>query len=192
MAAIQKQHYTVEEYLTLDGQDGMKYEYLSGEVHLMAGATEPHIIVAGDIHASFHSQLRKKPCRAYNSGMRVKTPTNHCSYPDVTAVRGERQFTQDKIATLLNPTLIVELLSDTTRDFDRGEKFRHYRTLTSLQEYVLVAPDMLRVAHHVRQPDNRWLFSETTDSGATITLESIGCTLALADVYENVSFGEAE
>lgn len=192
MAAIQKQVYTIEEYLALDGQDGMKYEYLSGEVYLMAGATEPQIVVTGNIYASFHSQLRKRPCRAYSNDMRVKTPTNQYSYPDVTVVCGERSFTQDKIATLLNPTLIVEVLSDTTRDFDRGEKFLHYRTLTSLQEYVLVAPDTPRVEHHVRQADNRWLFSETTDIDATITLESIGCTLALADVYEQVSFGEAQ
>ena len=187
MVAQSKKYYSLEEYLTLDGTDGLKYEYLSGEIYMMAGASEAHIVISGNIHAAFHSQLRQQPRRAYNSDMRVKTPTNQFSYPDVTVVCGDRSFTQDKIATLLNPTLLVEVLSETTRDFDRGEKFRHYRTLSSLREYVVVDTDAARIEHYTRQGGDRWLLSEISGLDAALALDSIGCTLALADVYENIT-----
>ena len=119
--------------------------------------------------------------------MRAKvSPTGLYTYLDVTVVCGEAQFEDEQVDTLLNPTVIVEVLSPSTESRDRGWKFEQYRKLESLMEYVLIAQDKYHVEHYVRQPDNTWLLSETDDLQDTIHLPSINCGLALADVYEKV------
>ncbi|MEW6299339.1 MAG: Uma2 family endonuclease [Thermodesulfobacteriota bacterium] len=109
--------------------------------------------------------------------------------PDVVVVCGQPQFADEQRDTLINPTFIVEVLSESTKDYDRGEKFEHYRTLTCLNEYVLIARDKYHVEHFVRQPDNRWLLSETNCLEDSIYLPSIACTLALAEIYDKVDMG---
>jgi Uma2 family endonuclease len=111
------------------------------------------------------------------------------TYPDITVVCGTPLF-DEYGDTLLNPTLIVEILSPATESYDRGKKFQHYRTLDSLQEYVLIAQDSYRIEHFVRQAGGRWLFSDATQPKSLIELPSIGCILRLAEVYEEVTFGE--
>jgi Uma2 family endonuclease len=108
------------------------------------------------------------------------------TYPDVTVVCGKAQFEDDHRDTLLNPTVIVEVLSASTETYDRGKKFQNYRTLASLQEYLLVAQDEYRIEHFVRQPDGQWLLSEAKELDATLDLTSIACQLAMSDVYEKV------
>jgi Uma2 family endonuclease len=120
--------------------------------------------------------------------MRVKiSPTGLYTYPDVTVVCGEAQFEDTQQDTLLNPTLIVEVLSESTEAYDRGGKFAHYRKLASLMEYVLIAQTKPHVEHYVRQPDNRWLLAEADSLHQTLHLPSIDCHLALAEVYDKVS-----
>jgi Uma2 family endonuclease len=119
--------------------------------------------------------------------MRVKvSPTGLYTYPDVTVVCGEAQFEDNQQDTLLNPTLIVEVLSESTEAYDRGGKFAHYRKLTSLMEYVLITQTKPHIEHYVRQPDNRWLLSEVDSLPDAIHLPSIDCHLALAEVYDKV------
>ena len=133
------------------------------------------------------NRLRGRACRVLPSDMRVKvSPTGLYTYPDVVVVCDQPQFADEQRDTLLNPTLIVEVLSESTKDYDRGEKFEHYRMLPSLSEYVLIAQDKYHVEHFVRQPDNRWLLSETNLLEDTIHLSSIACDLALAEVYDKV------
>ncbi len=119
--------------------------------------------------------------------MRVKiSPTGLYTYPDVVIVCGEPAFDDEQKDTLLNPTVLVEILSKSTTNYDRGEKFEHYRRLNSLKAYLVVAQNKHHIEHHIRQPDNQWLLSETDDIQSTINLSSINCRLSLLDVYEKV------
>lgn len=119
--------------------------------------------------------------------MRVKVHTTGLyTYPDVILVCGKRRFHDERRDTLLNPLVIIEVLSPSTADYDRGAKFAHYRQLESLQEYVLVAQDERHVMRYVRQPDHRWLLEEFRNHDDTVELPSVACRLSLADVYENV------
>lgn len=178
---------TVAEYLALERQAEVKSEYHAGETFAMAGASRKHGLVSGNVFASLHAQLRDRPCEAFAADMRVQVPaTELFTYPDVVVVCGEAEFLDDDLDTLLNPTLIVEVLSPSTADYDRGGKFAHYRTLASLREYLVLAQDRVHAEHWVRQDGDRWVLAETGDPQAVLTLPSIGCTLALADAYAKV------
>jgi Uma2 family endonuclease len=187
MSSQVKAHYTPEEYLALERQAEYKSEYFDGEIFAMTGFSRKHNLVAGNVLASLHGQLRKRPCEIYPSDMRVKvSPTGLYTYPDVVIVCGEPIFDDKQKDTLLNPTALVEVLSKSTASYDRGEKFEHYRKLDSLAEYLVIAQNKYHVEHYVRQIDNRWLLSETDDVQKTIHLSSIECDLALADIYDKV------
>jgi Uma2 family endonuclease len=182
-----KTHMTPEEYLAIERKAEYKSEYFNGEMFAMSGASERHVSIVANLMYLLVGQLRGRPCKAYASDMRVRvSPTGLYTYPDVVVVCGQAQFADDQKDTLLNPTLIVEVLSESTKDYDRGEKFEHYRSLASLNEYVLIAQDKYHVEHFVRQSDNRWLLSETNRLEDTIHLSSIDCDLALAEVYDKV------
>jgi Uma2 family endonuclease len=186
MSTEPKSLLTVEQYLTLERQSETRSEYLNGEVFAMTGASRKHNLLVANILAGVHAQLRGRSCEAYSSDMRVGIPgTGLYTYPDVVVACGQPQFEDGELDTLLNPTLIVEVLSESTEDYGRGTKFAHYRTIPSLAEYVLVAQDKVHVEHFVRQAEG-WLLTETDDLAATLDLPSLGCTLALADIYERV------
>ena len=187
MSLQPKTHLTPEEYLAIERKAECKSEYFNGEMFAMSGASERHVSIVANLTYLLVGQLRGRPCKAYASDMRVRvSPTGLYTYPDVIVVCGQPQFADDQRDTLLNPTLIVEVLSESTKDYDRGGKFEHYRSLASLNEYVLIAQDKHHVEHFVRQPDNRWLLSETNRLEDTIHLSSIDCDLALAEVYDKV------
>ena len=187
--AIQVQiEYTPEEYLALERKAKYKSEYVNGRIYAMSGASEEHNLIAGNVFAGLHTQLRGRTCRAYISDMRVKVnTTGGYFYPDVVAVCGEPLFGDKELDTLLNPTVVIEVLSDSTEAYDRGEKFAHYRRVESLSEYVLVAQDKVRVEHYERQ-GVAWLFTEVSDLDDTLTLTSIECALLVRDIYERVEF----
>ncbi len=181
---------SVEDYLALERQAESRSEYLDGEVFAMVGASREHNLIAGNVFASLHGQVRERDCEVYASDMRVRVSATHLfTYPDVVAVCGEPRFDDQELDTLLNPTLIVEVLSRSTADYDRGSKFAHYRALPSLAEYLLIAQDRVHVEHFERQASERWLFTETDDLAARIELPAIGCTLALAEIYAKVVSG---
>jgi Uma2 family endonuclease len=187
MSSQVKVHHTPEEYLALERQAEYKSEYFNGEIFAMTGASRRHNLVAGNVFASLHVQLKKRPCEIYPSDMRVKvSSTGLYAYPNVVIVCGEPIFDDKQKDTLLNPTVLVEVLSKSTASYDRGEKFEHYRKLDSLAEYLVIAQNKHHVEHYVRQPDNRWLLSETDDIQTTIHLSSIECDLALVDIYDKV------
>jgi Uma2 family endonuclease len=192
MSALPKNFMTPEEYLKFERQSDIKHEYLDGEIFAMSGASEPHNVIVGNTFASLHAQFRKRPCRVYMGDMRVRVPgTSFYTYPDLTAVCGERQFEDDVLDTLINPTVIIEVLSPSTESYNRGKKFQLYRKIGSLQEYLLIAQDSVRVEHFVRQGE-AWVFTDASSRDAIVTLPSIDCTLALDDVYENLTFDDEE
>ncbi|MGB7925318.1 MAG: Uma2 family endonuclease [Pyrinomonadaceae bacterium] len=192
MSSQVKIFYTPEEYLALERKAEDKSEYFNGEIFAMTGASRRHNLVAVNVLASLHAQLRKRPCEIYPSDMRVKvSPTGLYTYPDVVIVCGEPLFDDEQKDTLVNPTLLVEVLSKSTASYDRGEKFEHYRKLASLAEYLVIAQNKYHVEHYIRQPDNQWLLSETDDMQKTISLPSIECDLALTDIYDKVDVRES-
>ena len=190
MSSQPQLRFTPAEYLALERDAEYKSQFLDGEIFAMSGASEEHNLVAGNVFASLHTQLRTRPCRVYITDLRVRDRASGLyTYPDVVAVCGERKFEDKQVLdTLLNPTLLVEVLSKSTEGFDRGEKFRRYRTIDSLKEYLLVAQDKCYIEHYTRQPDNQWLLSERQELDDEILLSSISCRLLLSDIYENVSF----
>ncbi len=191
MSSQVKTFLTPEEYLALERAADYKSEYFNGEIFAMTGASRKHNLIAVNVVAALHPQLRKRPCEIYTSDMRVKVnATGLYTYPDVTVVCETPLLEDHWKDTLLNPTLLVEILSKSTAGYDRGEKFEHYRKLPSLAEYLLIAQDKHHVEHYARQPDNQWLLSETNDSQATIDLPSIVCRLMLADVYDKVEIDD--
>lgn len=189
MSAIPKQYMTEAEYLAMEQDSEIKHEYFRGEIFAMSGASPEHDRIFGNTFASLHSQLRQSPCGLYSGDVRVRVnPTGLYTYPDISVVCGEAEFTLDKPGSLLNLTLIVEVLSPSTESYDRGTKFQHDRTLDSLQEYVLISQDSARIECFTRQTGgNTWVLKEAVGLEATINLISIQCTLALADVYEKIT-----
>ncbi len=187
MSSQVKTYHTAQEYLALERQSEYKSEYYNGEIFAMTGASRRHNLVAGNVFATLHAQLKSRPCEIYPSDMRVKvSPTVLYTYPDVVVVCGDPLFDDEQKDTLLNPTLLIEVLSKSTASYDRGEKFEHYRKLESLAEYLVIAQDKYHVEHYVRQPDNHWLLSETEELQETVHLSSIECDLALTDIYSKV------
>ena len=184
-----KPYLTPEEYLTLERQAETKSEYWQGEVYALAGASRRHNLVAFNLAATLGVQLKSRPCEAYTSDMRVKVArADHYSYPDVTVVCGQAEFEDRSEDTLLNPTVLIEVLSPSTEAYDRGAKFEFYRTLESLTDYLLISQSKPIIEHFTRQPDERWLLSTYKGLEAVAAIPSIGCDLRLADVYDKVTW----
>lgn len=184
-----KTYLTSEQYLEIERKAEFKSEYYDGEMFAMAGASEAHNLVAGNLCAEIHQQLRSRPCRAYSADMRARVKTTGLyTYPDIVVVCGQPQFLGDRRDTLLNPTLIVEVLSPSTEAFDRGRKFEHYRTLESLQTYLLVSSERIGVELFTRQPEGGWLLTAASRMEDTIELPATDCRLSLAAIYEKVEF----
>lgn len=178
-----------QEYLALERKAETKSEYYAGEVFALAGASPRHNLIAGNVLATLHSQLRGRDCRVFPSELRVKVPDiPYYTYPDVTVVCGEWKLEDEHQDNLLNPIVLVEVLSASTQRRDRGSKFESYRRIDSLREYVLVAQDTQRAEQYSKQPDGSWIFSETSNTDGVVKLASIGCELAFTDIYEKVTF----
>ena len=178
---------TPQEYLAIERTAEFKSEFFGGEMFAMAGATREHIVISGNVHSDLHHQLRDRNCEVYQSDMRVRVShTGLYTYPDVSVVCGKPQFEDANVDTLLNPKVIVEVLSDSTEGYDRGKKFQHYRNISSLTEYMLIAQDSPHVEVHTRQPDGRWLMWETNDLTSVVRLQSIECSLKVSDIYARV------
>ena len=183
---------TSEEYLAHERQAESRSEFWDGEVVAMSGASFAHNLIVANVVGELRFQLKKRPCSVVPSDLRVYLEATHrYVYPDVVVVCGDPEFTDEENDTLINPTLIFEVLSKTTKDYDRGEKFLRYRTLPSLREYVLISQDRPFVEHFVKQAEDKWLLSEVHGLEATMTLESIDCRLELAEAYDKVALPQA-
>ena len=187
MVALPKRRMSVDDYLAFERQADTRHEYFDGEVFAMGGASWKHGLLVGNAFAALHAQLRDRDCFVQTSDLRVRIPaTDLFTYPDVAVVCGEPRFDDAELDTLLNPTLIIEVLSKSTEDYDRGRKFAHYRTVDSLAQYGLLAQDSVHAEVFTRQARGRWELRETDSIDDTLDLASIGCELALQEIYRLV------
>jgi len=188
-AALKTSFITPEEYLVRERAAEYKSEYFNGEIFAMAGASRPHNLITGNIYGELYIQLKSRSCNVYPSDMRLKvSATGLCTYLDVMVVCGEEQFDDAEEDTLLNPTLIVEVLSKSTQNFVRGTKFEHYSKIHSFQEYLLVSQNRPRLELYTKQSVGRWMLAEFESLDEMVKLASINCELALKDVYRQVNF----
>lgn len=189
MSAIPKTKLTPAEYLEFERKSETKHEYVTGEIFAMAGAKRNHNKITTNLSGLVWQHLKGKNCESYANDMRVFVPeTGLYTYPDLVIVCGEPNFQDDVFDTLLNPTLLVEVLSDSTEGYDRGKKFQHYRSIESLQEYVLVSQNEASIEKYVKRGDGFWLLSEAVGIGAEIEFSSIECRIALDEVYDKIDF----
>lgn len=183
--------FTPEEYLARERKALDKSEYRDGQIHAMPGASRKHNLITGNTLAELNVQLRNRVCEVYPSDMRVKVgSTGRYTYPDVVVVCDEPRFEDSHFDTLLNPTVLIEVLSPSTAAYDRGEKFASYQKLDSLCEYVLISQDRVRVEYYLRQ-EQTWDLTEFHSLSDAFQLVSIGCELSLQAIYAKVQFSAA-
>ena len=188
MATVAAQTYfTPEEYIALERKAHFKSEYFNGHIIAMSGASQAHNRITGDIFYGLYPQLIGHGCDIFTSDMRVRASLGDAYfYPDVVVVCGEPEFEDDTFDTLLNPILIVEVLSPSTEAYDRGEKFTRYKHIASLQEYLLVSQDKVSVEHH-RRHGTQWMLSHYRALEEVLRLPAIGCELPLRDIYARIT-----
>jgi Uma2 family endonuclease len=188
-SAALKTRYTPAQYLALERDAEFKHEYYDGYITAMASVSPEHNLIAGNFARSLGNQLEDRECTAYISDIRLLvSSTGLYTYPDVMVVCGEALFQKiEGLETLLNPTMIVEVLSPTTESYDRGAKFADYRQLPTLKEYVLVSQDKVLVERYTRQGDD-WVLSEFKGLADTLQLRSIDCAVSLREIYAKVKF----
>ena len=183
---------TPEQYLEAERKAEFKNEYFDGEVFAMSGGTFPHGTIIINLASEFHQALKGRSCTVTSNDVRLRVGSARLyTYPDISIVCGEPKFADDQKDTLLNPTMIVEVLSTSTEAHDRGLKFGQYRTIESLQEYVVVSQYEPRVEKFRRQSAGDWLMTECVGLSATCRFESVDCEIPLSEIYYNVTFGEA-
>ena len=188
-AAVQT-YLTPEEYLAWERKADTKHEYLRGELIAMSGASYQHTIITMNISGELYIQLKGTACTVHTNDMRVRTsPETSYFYSDVVVVCDKPRFEDNAFDTLLNPIVLVEVLSPSTQAYDRGEKFKHYQQLTSLREYILVSQDEVEVKRYRRQ-DTEWQPTESRSLEDVLSLTSIDCELSLDDIYRRVEFHE--
>ena len=190
MSAIPNLRYTLEEYLAREGVAEEKSEFYRGEIFAMAGGSPRHNRICLNIATALNARLRGAPCQPFGSDQRLRIPANGLStYPDVSVVCGELQYDEVDLDAIVNPWILVEVLSPSTEDYCRGRKFVLYRQLESLREYVVVSQDEPLIEHHVRQPTGSWLLTTLTGIDATLPLLTIEISLPFTEIYERVDIG---
>ncbi|MGG6270363.1 Uma2 family endonuclease [Leptolyngbya sp. AN03gr2] len=186
-----KKHYSTQEYLELELASEARSEYRDGEIVPMTGGTPNHNDIAGNLYILLKTALKTKNYRTFYTDQRLWIPAvNLYTYPDVMVVPKPIELQTGRTDTVVNPCLIAEVLSKSTQNHDRGEKFVAYRTISSFQEYVLIDQYRIRVEHHVRTAVNQWLLSEFDDPTATLTLGAVGVEIQIAQLYEGIDFSE--
>ena len=182
---------SVPEYLEIERTSEEKHEYYKGELFAMAGGKRVHAVIAGNILTKINNQIENKPCIAFGSDMKVQVkPDGLFTYPDISALCGEEKYLDAKEDTLLNPSLIIEVLSESTENYDRGKKFILYRELESLQEYVLVASEYKKIEIYRRTANNQWLLSDVKED-EQVVFETIQCFVSHKEIYNKVQFTDS-
>jgi len=190
MEALQKRYYTKEEYFDLVKESQEKLEYHDGEIFAMAGGTPNHNLIAVKTLRAIDEQLDNRDCLVYNSDQAVNIESaNRYLYPDISALCGEQEF---EGVRLKNPVLIIEVLSEGTEAYDRGDKFNYYRSLPSFREYVLISSEKVQVESFYREEENLWRISSARELEQSIHLYSLDLDIPLSRIYAKVSFDESE
>lgn len=186
--------YTLEEYFALEHASEEKYEFWNGEVFCMSGASLAHNQIARNLGTQLDTELRTRGCQSFPADLRVKVPAYPpYRYPDLTALCGAPEIEQvGGLDMLLNPAMIIEVLSKSTEAFDRGDKFTYYKSIASFSEYLLVAQHRPHVSQFVRQEKGVWAFMEFNDLTETVRCASVPCVLSLSEIYRDVTFDKTE
>jgi Uma2 family endonuclease len=193
MSAIRPPLLSAQEYLERERLAEYRSEFYRGETFAMAGGTPRHSLIGSNTLGEIHFRLKGRPCTAYNSDLRILiAATGLYTYPDISVMCSELQFADARRDTVLNPTLIVEVLSESTEAYDRGKKFEHYRKIPSLREYILVSQDSPTLERFLRNPDDTWTLTVITGFDQSLDLVTIGVTLPLAAVYDRLDFPPPE
>lgn len=191
MAALPEPTLTPEQYLAFERASDVRHEYLDGQARVVERASRTHILIVVNLIAALNLQLRKRPCEVYAVEMRVRVSRKGLyTYPDGSVVCGTPQFEDNHTDTLLNPTVIIEVLSSSTEYYDRGKKAENYRAIPSLQDYVLVKQDAYGIEHYARQNNWQWLFTDISGPDGIAELWSIECRLSVADLYDKVTIAQ--
>ncbi|GAX43678.1 hypothetical protein NIES4075_46930 [Tolypothrix sp. NIES-4075] len=186
---IAERYYSPEEYLEIEVKSEERHEYINGQIIPMTGGTPNHNQITGNFYAALNFALKRQPFRVFVTDQRLWIPQKRINtYPDVMVVAGELQFQEGRKDTLTNPIMIAEVLSKSTKSYDRDEKFAAYRTITSFQEYLLIDQYTMHVEQYSKTDNNRWIFTEYEDADVTISLASISFEISLADIYDKVDF----
>lgn len=189
MLQAQSNFFTPDEYLQLEEKSEDKHEYFQGEIFAMAGGSYNHNMIAGNFYAALHHFTASRPCTAFTSDMRLWIPQKQLyTYPDAMMVCGEPKFMQGRTDTITNPLLIVEVLSKSTQEYDRGLKFEAYRTIPSLQDYLMLDQDRVHLECFHKLADDRWVLTEIYTSEALIQLESHNFMVPVTDLYQRVDW----
>ena len=182
-----QRHYTIDDYFLAEESSPLRHEYFRGEIFVMAGGTPEHNTIALNVAAAFHSALTGSPCRAFGSDQRIANPSGLYTYPDVSIVCGPLQLTSERLPSILNPVVLVEVLSDSTRDYDRGEKFDLYASIPTFRDYLLVEPARVHIEHRSRAATNEeWTSVVKQSIDDSLSLTSVSIVMPLARVYENI------
>lgn len=189
MATPVLNYITEQDYLEAERKAFEKHEYYKGEIFAMSGALLPHNEIFSNLFGGIALQLKGKSCKPYGSDLRIHIPLNTLyTYPDISIICGKVETTDDKFDTALNPTVIIEILSKSTRDYDKGSKFTLYRAINTLKEYILVDSTNISVEKFIRHADNSWQLTEFKLLTDVFSISTVDIDLVLSDIYEGVKF----
>jgi Uma2 family endonuclease len=190
---LQQRLYTPAEYLELEEKAEFKSEYRDGEIVAMAGGTMNHNLIAGNLFAALKFGLRGKDYIVCIGDVRLSTPSSRqYTYPDVMVIQGAPIYSEKNTTTVTNPCIIIEVLSKSTKNYDRGDKFDYYRSIPSLQEYILVDQSGYHLIQYVKTAETQWLLTDYYDADAILKMATVDCAIALSDIYDRVNFNEIE
>ncbi|GAA4201015.1 Uma2 family endonuclease [Pedobacter jeongneungensis] len=189
LVACQKRRYTVEEYLAMEKESTEKHEYFQGEIFAMSGATFNHNLIFSNVFGLLFSKLKGSTCIPFGSDMRMNIPENTLfTYPDISVYCNEIKHLSEDEDTILQPTVIIEILSPSTKNYDRGKKFKLYKDIPSLKEYIMIDSESVSVEAYYVNDEKNWLLTEYKEISDTLTLVSMGFNIALSDIYKYVNF----
>jgi len=191
---LPQHYYSLDEYFALEHAGDARFEYWDGDIFCMSGGSRAHGMISFNVALALGNGLRGGKCRAFTADTAIWTPTlPPYRYPDASVACGELQFKHIKgVDALVNPVLLVEVLSPSTAEHDYNAKFAAYQAIETFRDYLLVAQDEPRITHYTRQPDDRWVRQDTTALDASLTLASIGCAITMREIYEGIEFPEAD
>ena len=187
--AVKYNYVSAAEYLAAERVAVEKHEYYQGEIFAMSGASRNHHEIFSNLFVDIGTKLKGKNCKPYGSDFRVHIPKNTLyTYPDISIICGDVDLTDEHFDTVTNPTVIIELLSRSTRNFDKGEKFTLYRDIDSLREYILVDTEKIYVEKNIRHPDNSWQLTDYRSIEDSFTISTVDLSFLLQDIYEGATF----
>lgn len=191
MSTAPHRYITPDEYLEIERKAPYKSEYFNGDMFAMAGASAAHVLIVANVVGELRARFRNKDCVVYSTDLRVYVPANRLyAYPDIVVVCGRQEFLDAQRDTLTNPTVIMEVLSESTEKYDRGLKFELYRGLPSLREYVLIAQDRMSVERYFKQDDGSWLYASYSSHNEEVPLQSVGCSVPMQEIYLKIDFSQ--